>query len=87
VALIPGHGEPMDRAQFLQWKTAYGNFIDCGHSTQPVAQCVAGWMRDAAPFIDDAHRDYARQAAEYYVTTRLRSSPEEQQHYCRPLKR
>lgn len=87
VTLIPGHGEPMDRARFLQWKTAFGNFVDCGHSSQAVAECVAGWMKDAAPFIDDEHRDYVRQAAEYYVTTRLRSSPEEQQHYCSPLKR
>nr|WP_283938490.1 MBL fold metallo-hydrolase [Sphingomonas alba] len=85
--LIPGHGEPMDRARFLQWKSAYGNFVDCGHSTKPVAECFAGWLKDAAPFIDDAHRDYASQAAEYYVTTRLRSSPEEQQHYCKPLNR
>ena len=26
-----------------------------------------------------------RGAADYYLTTRLRSSPEEQQRYCKPL--
>jgi hypothetical protein len=26
------------------------------------------------------------QAADYYLTTRLRSSPEEQQRYCKPLR-
>lgn len=29
---------------------------------------------------------YVRAAADYYLSTRLRSSPEEQQRYCKPLK-
>jgi hypothetical protein len=43
-------------------------------------------MKDAAEFIDSDHRDYVSEAADYYLTTRLRSSPEEQQRYCKPLK-
>ena len=31
------------------------------------------------------HAGYARAAAEYYLDTRLRSSAEEQQKYCKPL--
>ena len=84
--LIPGHGSPMTRADFLEWRAAFGNFVDCGRSTAPVAECVAGWEKDAARFIGDANRGYVRGAAEYYITTRLRSSPEEQRHYCKPLK-
>lgn len=84
--LIPGHGEPMTRAGFLQWKKAYDNFVDCGHSAATKATCVDGWMEDAAAFIDDAHRDYSKQAADYYLDTRLRSSANEQQKYCKPLK-
>jgi len=83
--LIPGHGDPMTRADFLQWRTAYDNFVDCGHSTRPTKECVEGWSRDAAKFIDAAHKDYAKGAAGYYLQTRLRSSPDEQQRYCRPL--
>jgi glyoxylase-like metal-dependent hydrolase (beta-lactamase superfamily II) len=83
--LIPGHGEPMTRADFQQWRTAYDNFVDCGHSTRPGKECVQGWSRDAAKFIDAAHKDYAAGAAGYYLQTRLRSSPDEQQRYCRPL--
>jgi glyoxylase-like metal-dependent hydrolase (beta-lactamase superfamily II) len=83
--LIPGHGEPMTRADFEQWRTAYDNFVDCGHSTRPGKECVQGWSRDAAKFIDAAHKDYAAGAAGYYLQTRLRSSPDEQQRYCRPL--
>jgi glyoxylase-like metal-dependent hydrolase (beta-lactamase superfamily II) len=83
--LIPGHGDPMDRAHFLKWRKAYNDFVSCGHSSADKKRCVDGWMRDASNFIDNEHRDYARGAAEYYLDTRLRSSPEEQQRYCEPL--
>jgi len=83
--LIPGHGEPMTRADFLQWKGAYDNFVACGHSDAPVKACVDGWQRDAAKFIDAEHKAYVGEAVEYYLTTRLRSSPGEQQKYCKPL--
>jgi hypothetical protein len=41
---------------------------------------------DAAPFIDQAHHDYVTDAAGYYLESRLRSSPERQQKYCRLLR-
>ena len=84
--LIPGHGAPMTRAQFGQWKMAFDRFIECGRSTRLKEECVAGWKLDAAPFIDSQHFDYVTEAAGYYLDTRLRSSPDEQQKYCRPLK-
>lgn len=84
--LIPGHGAPMNRSRFLQWKGAFDRFVDCGRSTKLKDECVAGWKRDAAPFIDASHADYVAEAAGYYLETRLRSSPEEQQKYCEPLK-
>jgi glyoxylase-like metal-dependent hydrolase (beta-lactamase superfamily II) len=51
VTLIPGHGAPMDRAAFMQWRAAYDAFVDCGRSDRPRAACIAGWRRDAARFI------------------------------------
>ena len=83
--LVPGHGPLMTRADFSAWRTAYDNFVACGHSKADKKECIDGWSRDAARFIDAEHRDYAREAADYYLSTRLRSSPEEQQRYCRPL--
>jgi hypothetical protein len=85
ITLIPGHGAPMNRNQFLQWKGAFDSFVDCGRSTRPKDECAAAWKRDAAPFIDAEHQAYAAVAAAYYIDTRLRSSPEEQQKYCRPF--
>ena len=85
-ALIPGHGSVMTRSDFTAWRRAYDNFVKCGHSDADKRSCVDGWERDAAKFIDDEHRKYVRAAADYYLSTRLRSSPEEQQRYCKPLK-
>lgn len=84
--LVPGHGAPMTKTDFLVWRKAYRDFVDCGRSARDKQQCIDGWESDAADFIDAAHRDYVRQAAAYYIDTRLRSSPQEQQLYCRPLK-
>ncbi len=85
-SLIPGHGAVMTRADFATWRTAYDNFVNCGHSDAAREKCVDGWSSDAARFIDPAHKAYARDAAGYYLDTRLRSSPAEQQKYCKPLK-
>jgi len=84
--LIPGHGAPMSRTDFLQWRTAYNNFVACGRSSAAKQECVTGWDRDAARFIDPEHKAYVDAAAAYYLDTRLRSSAEEQQRYCKALK-
>jgi len=84
VTLIPGHGEPMDRPQFLAWRQAYGNLLDCGASDRPKAECVAGWRRDAAPFIPAGREAMVDELAGYYLDSRLRSAPEERRRYCPP---
>ena len=84
--LIPGHGDPMTRADFVQWKTAFNNLVACGRSTADMKQCAANWQRDAARFIGEEHKAYAAEAVPYYIETRLRSSAEEQPKFCKPLK-
>jgi glyoxylase-like metal-dependent hydrolase (beta-lactamase superfamily II) len=86
VTLVPGHGPAMSRTDFLGWKKAFADFVACGRSQAEKSTCVAGWETGAAGFIDEPHRKYVREAADYYLTTRLRSSPHEQSRYCRPLK-
>lgn len=83
--LIPGHGDVMNRVDFLQWRRAYNDFVDCGRSKAPKAQCIKNWEHDAAKFIPADHRKLVEEYADYYIDSRLRSSPEEQQHYCKPL--
>jgi glyoxylase-like metal-dependent hydrolase (beta-lactamase superfamily II) len=82
--LIPGHGAPMDRAQFLAWRRAFNAFVDCGGSERPRAECVAGWRRDAAPFIPAGAEAMIEQMAGYYIDSRLRAAPEERRRYCPP---
>jgi glyoxylase-like metal-dependent hydrolase (beta-lactamase superfamily II) len=83
--LIPGHGEPMRRADFMQWRAAYDALLSCIRSNAPEAQCIAGWDRDAARFIDPAHEQYVDEALSYYIKERLRA-PDQQRRYCHPLK-
>ncbi|HWT11256.1 MAG TPA: MBL fold metallo-hydrolase [Allosphingosinicella sp.] len=80
--LIPGHGEPMNRDQFLAWRSAFGNLLDCAASERVRDECAAGWQRDAAAFIPSGSEARMGQIAAYYIDTRLRSAPEERQRYC-----
>lgn len=81
--LFPGHGAPMTHAQFDRWRAAFGNLLDCSASTRGDADCKAGWMRDAAPFV--RREDPARIGAllDYYLKTRLRPAPGRRE-YCPP---
>ena len=83
--LIPGHGDPMTRPQFETWRTAFNALVDCGRSARPVAECADGWVSDARPFVAAGDEKRIKGMVDYYVNSRLRSSPEEQQKYCRPL--
>ncbi len=80
--LIPGHGEPMDRAAFATWRTAFDNLLDCGASDRPRADCIAGWRRDAARFIPAGREAMVDNLAGYYIDSRLRAAPEERRRYC-----
>ncbi|MFD1613434.1 MBL fold metallo-hydrolase [Sphingomonas tabacisoli] len=82
VTLIPGHGAPMDRAGFAQWRRAFDNLLDCAAGTATKQACIDGWMRDAAPFISAADRDRVPGMIGYYIDTRLRASRQEKARYC-----
>jgi glyoxylase-like metal-dependent hydrolase (beta-lactamase superfamily II) len=81
--LVPGHGAAMGHAAFRQWKTAFRNLVDCAATKATNAECVAGWNRDAAPFIAEFAPRKADGLIEYYLKTRLRAEPAERVKYCR----
>jgi glyoxylase-like metal-dependent hydrolase (beta-lactamase superfamily II) len=66
---IPGHGEPMTRAEFDSWRTAYNVFIDCVNSPAEASQCATQWSVAMVSFTggDERARRAAPQMAEYYV--------------------
>ena len=83
--LVPGHGAPMGRRQFLQWRRAFDALLDCAASDQPKEVCVAGWKRDSAAFIPAGDRRVDGMVG-YYLDSRLRAPPEQRDRFCRPLR-
>ncbi|HEX8574436.1 MAG TPA: MBL fold metallo-hydrolase [Allosphingosinicella sp.] len=83
--LVPGHGAPMARPQFLQWRTAFGNLLDCAATDKAKAECVAGWKRDASTFIPAGDRRIDGMIGDY-LDTRLRAPYREREKFCRPLR-
>jgi glyoxylase-like metal-dependent hydrolase (beta-lactamase superfamily II) len=66
---IPGHGEPMTRAQFDAYRSAFNAFMDCVGGTAAPGRCAAAWADDIAPHAgaDETMRRQATDYAEYYV--------------------
>jgi len=66
---IPGHGAPMTRAQFLQYRGAFDAFIDCSNSTRTGEECAARWSESISPLLSDdpLERKRAEGYAAYYV--------------------
>ena len=66
---IPGHGEPMNPAQFDTWRRAFGSFMDCVEGTSGAGQCAITWADGIASFNagDDRARRAALGYAEYYA--------------------
>lgn len=81
--LIPGHGEPMDRAAFARWRTAFDRFIECGRSDAASSTCGSRWLADAQGFYRDDQREDVQQLIAYYVDRVLRAPESERMAYCR----
>ncbi len=66
---IPGHGEPMSRAQFDVWREAFNRFVDCVQGASGAALCAAAWADGIAPFngADERARKQSLGYAAYYV--------------------
>lgn len=66
---IPGHGEPMSRADFDAWRSAFNGFMDCVEGTAAPGQCAAAWADGIASFngADERARKRSLAYAEYYV--------------------
>jgi glyoxylase-like metal-dependent hydrolase (beta-lactamase superfamily II) len=80
--LIPGHGEPMTRADFSRWRGAFGNWLDCAASSRAASECAKGWMANAAGFYTAEEAGPVRTMAEAYVAQVLRAPPGERMTYC-----
>lgn len=70
--LIPGHGAPMSRQEFEQYRTAYSNLVSCGASSHTNAECADGWLTDTGNLVPKSSAGFVRGALDYYVTNFLR---------------
>lgn len=64
---IPGHGEPMTRAEFDTYRVAFGAFIDCVNSAAEAARCAGAWRDGVASLSHIADLTEAVEYATYYV--------------------
>jgi len=66
---IPGHGEPMTRAQFDSYRGAFNRYMHCVDGPSEAGQCAATWADGIAMFTgaDERARKMALGYAEYYV--------------------
>lgn len=83
--LIPGHGAPMTRPQFLRWRGAFNALLDCSGSSQSRQICIDGWTSDAAEFIPQDERARVATMVGYYIDSRLRAPAAKRELYCHPL--
>jgi glyoxylase-like metal-dependent hydrolase (beta-lactamase superfamily II) len=72
--LIPGHGAPMQRAQFDVYRHAYANLLRCAASSQAKSVCIDGWIADAGSLTAEGQRSFARTLLDYYVDHSLRAT-------------
>jgi glyoxylase-like metal-dependent hydrolase (beta-lactamase superfamily II) len=80
---IPGHGEPMGRAQVASYRSALSAFIDCAASNAPKAECAAAWVDGVSSLLSGEANEaaQAQSLATYYVDM-LRANGGRSEH-CR----
>jgi glyoxylase-like metal-dependent hydrolase (beta-lactamase superfamily II) len=72
--LIPGHGQPMTRTEFGQYRAAFDAFSACSNSNRDKMDCAANWAKDAALLLraNGMNSERAKRMAAYYVGDVLR---------------
>lgn len=70
--VVPGHGLPLDRAQFARWRQAFEALLDCTAGDADAAACASAWVESSADLPGAGDRGFARSLADYYAKQRLR---------------
>lgn len=79
--LVPGHGGPLSRGQFLLYRESFERLLRCAASSAPKQQCIDGWLRDAGGLFAREQQGLARSLLAYYIDQRLRAPRDAS---CRP---
>ena len=75
--LVPGHGEPMNRAGFRRYRSAFEHLLACAAGPGSDAACTDAWLADVGELVPLAQHDHARDLLQgYYLPQRLRAGSE-----------
>jgi glyoxylase-like metal-dependent hydrolase (beta-lactamase superfamily II) len=81
--LVPGHGAPMQRQQFEIYRQAFSRLLECAAGNAAKADCIDGWINDAAPLVPSSKDvSYARTLIGYYLDNYLRNTSERIRRFC-----
>ena len=76
--LVPGHGAPLGRGQFVIYRESYERLLRCAASKAPKLQCIDGWISDAGGLFPQEQQALARSLLSYYLDQKLRAPREAQ---------
>lgn len=79
--LVPGHGEPLGRGQFVIYREAFERLLRCAASDAPKQQCIDGWLRDAGGLFPREQQPLARSRLSHDFDPNLRAARDAS---CRP---
>jgi len=71
--LVPGHGDPMGRGQFVIYRESYQRLLRCSASDAPAQACIDGWLADAGQLFPREQQPLARSLLAYYFEQKLRA--------------
>ncbi|HEY2979058.1 MAG TPA: MBL fold metallo-hydrolase [Burkholderiaceae bacterium] len=71
--LVPGHGEPLSRGQFVIYRESFDRLLRCAASDAPKQQCIDGWLRDAGGLFARDQQPLARTLLSHHLDHSLRA--------------
>lgn len=71
--LVPGHGSPLNRRQFVVYRESYYRLLRCSGSGAPKPACIDGWLRDAGELFPKEQEPLARSLLSDYLDRNLRT--------------
>ena len=71
--LVPGHGAPMSRGQFVIYRESYERLLRCSASDAPAQRCIERWLSDAGQLFPREQQPLARSLLAHYFEQKLRS--------------
>ncbi|MES1195447.1 MAG: MBL fold metallo-hydrolase, partial [Steroidobacter sp.] len=81
--LIPGHGEPMKRAQFEQYRHAFARLLSCAQQADNKRQCIDNWFADARSLVNQEDEKYGRALLSYYFDQFIQPDAPGRKQWCK----